>query len=93
MVCEFLLDVTKQDGSEYEPTSLKAFLSSIDRHLRPIHYNHPLINDLRALLQSLWLMCKTYFGMRAGKKNHTLGLGDVSLGVTFETSKECVITF
>ncbi|KAH3856675.1 hypothetical protein DPMN_099267 [Dreissena polymorpha] len=46
----------------------------------------------RALLHSLRLICTTHFRIRAGKKIHTLGLGDVSLGVTFET-KECVITF
>ena len=45
LVCEFLLGVTKKDGSEYEPTSLRAFLSSIDRHLRHMNYKHSLIND------------------------------------------------
>ena len=45
LVCEFLLGVTKKDGSEYEHTSLRAFLSSINRHLMQMNYKHSLIND------------------------------------------------
>jgi len=34
LICLFILGVTKKDGSEYEPTTLRGFVSSIDRHLK-----------------------------------------------------------
>ena len=33
-ICEFLLSVTKKDGNEYEPTTLRGFVSSLDRYLK-----------------------------------------------------------
>jgi hypothetical protein len=35
-LCNFILAVTKNDGSEYEPTTLRGFLGSVDRHLRSV---------------------------------------------------------
>ena len=33
-ICQFLVSVTKKNDEEYEPTSLRSFISSIDRQLR-----------------------------------------------------------
>ena len=33
-ICEFLLSITKKDGNEYEPTTLRGFISSLDRYLK-----------------------------------------------------------
>ncbi|XP_053376908.1 uncharacterized protein KIAA1958-like [Mercenaria mercenaria] len=34
LLCEFILGVTKKDGREYEPTTLRGFISSVDRYLK-----------------------------------------------------------
>jgi len=33
-ICQFLVSVTRKNGEEYEPTSLRSFVSSIDMQLR-----------------------------------------------------------
>ena len=35
----FLLSVTKKDGTEYEPSTLKGFMCSLDRYLRQKNSN------------------------------------------------------
>ena len=34
-----------------------------------------------SLLNSMWLICTTYFGMRTGKETHSLKWGDIRLGL------------
>ena len=41
----FLFSVRKKDGTEYEPVSLRAFISSFERQLRQSNYGHSIIND------------------------------------------------
>ena len=36
-LCNFILAVTKKDGSEYEPTTLRGFIGSVDRHLKSVN--------------------------------------------------------
>ena len=43
-ICKFLLTVRKKDGSEYEPTSLRNFVSSFERHLKKKEYGHSIIS-------------------------------------------------
>ena len=45
LICEFLLGVTKKDGSEYEPTTLRGIIGSIDRYLKHNNSNISLMND------------------------------------------------
>lgn len=45
-ICEFLLSVTRRNGEEYEPTSLRSFVSSIDRHLKLSGSKISILNDL-----------------------------------------------
>ena len=42
---KFVLSVRKRNGEEYEPCSIRAFLQSIDRHLRKNGYPLSLLND------------------------------------------------
>ena len=44
-VSGFLFSVRKKDGTEYEPISLRAFISSFERHLRQSNYGHYIIKD------------------------------------------------
>ena len=41
----FLFAVRKKDGGEYEPTSLRGFLGSFERHLKNKNYGFSIIND------------------------------------------------
>ena len=42
---KFFLSARKRNGEEYEPCSIRAFLQSIDRHLRKNGYPLSLLND------------------------------------------------
>ena len=41
----FFAEIRKNDGSEYEPDSLRTMLSSLDRWLREKGQNHSIIKD------------------------------------------------
>ncbi|XP_053385813.1 uncharacterized protein LOC128550578 [Mercenaria mercenaria] len=43
---EFLLSVTKKDGSEYEPTTLRGLMGSVDRHLRSKNYQYSVMSSI-----------------------------------------------
>ena len=45
MAKKFVLGVTKKNGEEYEPSSLRGFLQSVDRHLRKKECTFSLLND------------------------------------------------
>ncbi|KAH3888866.1 hypothetical protein DPMN_012908 [Dreissena polymorpha] len=45
LICEFLLGVTKKDGLEYEPTTLRGIIGSIDRYLKHNNSYLSLMND------------------------------------------------
>ncbi|CAH3116612.1 unnamed protein product, partial [Porites lobata] len=42
---KFVFAVRKKNGEEYEPSSLRAFIQSIDRHLRKNNYGYSVLND------------------------------------------------
>ena len=46
LISTFLINVKKLDGSEYEPTSLRAYISSLDRHLKVAGYSGSVIGGL-----------------------------------------------
>ena len=45
IIKKFVLAVRKKNGEEYEPSSLRAFIQSIDRHLRKNNYGFSMHND------------------------------------------------
>ncbi|VDN13241.1 unnamed protein product, partial [Dibothriocephalus latus] len=42
---DFILTAKKKDGHEYEPESLKAFVHSLERHLKYHNYPHSVLKD------------------------------------------------
>lgn len=46
LLCRFFLSVRKSDGSNYEPNTLRGFLSSFDRQLRRQNYDYSLSNSV-----------------------------------------------
>ncbi|XP_052276432.1 uncharacterized protein LOC127875412 [Dreissena polymorpha] len=65
-ICGFLLSATKKDGDEYEPTSIRSFVSSIERHLRTKGYKCSVINGVE--------FAKTRQVLKT-KQNHVKSLG------------------
>ena len=41
----FVTEINKKDGKDYEPSSLAAMQSSIDRYLRESNYEHSILNS------------------------------------------------
>jgi hypothetical protein len=68
-LCEFLLGATKPDGKEYEPTTLRGFVSSIDRYLKSKSSKMSIINDVE--------FCKTRMVLKGKQKQlKSLGYGN-----------------
>ena len=44
LIANFLLQVRKKDGEQYEPTSLRSFVSSFDRYLRKKDYSSTIMD-------------------------------------------------
>ena len=45
IIKKFVLDVRKKNGEEHKPSSLRAFIQNIDRHLRKNKYGFYVLND------------------------------------------------
>ena len=45
IIKNFILSVRMQNGKEYEPSSLRAIVQSIDRYLRKKNYAFSVLND------------------------------------------------
>ena len=43
LLCKFFKNVKKSDGNDYEPTTVRGFLSSFDRHLRQYDYGYSIV--------------------------------------------------
>ena len=46
LLCQFLLAVTKKDGSEYEPTTLRGIVSSLERYLKQKQSRVEIMKDI-----------------------------------------------
>ena len=46
VLCKFFLSVRKPDGSNYEPNTLRSFMSSFDRHLRKMKYGFEIVSSI-----------------------------------------------
>ena len=44
VLCAFIVEVKKKDGGEYEPTTLRSFMSSFDHYLRKKGYPTTIID-------------------------------------------------
>ena len=45
IIKKFVLAVRKKNGEQYEPSSIRAFIQSIHRHLRKNNYGFSVLND------------------------------------------------
>jgi len=45
IIKKFVLSVRKKNAEEYKPSSLRAFIQSIDQHLRKNNYGFSMLND------------------------------------------------
>lgn len=61
LMCEllknFIRDVKRKDGSEYEPDSISSIVSSVDRYLRQLGYSHSIMSsaifrDMREMIRT-----------------------------------------
>ena len=43
-----------------------------------------------SLINSMWLICTTHFGMRTGKETHNLKWGDIRLGLDPQSGSEYI---
>ncbi|XP_033730685.1 uncharacterized protein LOC117320126 [Pecten maximus] len=46
LLCKFFIGIRKQDGSNYEPSSLRGFMSSFDRQLRRYDYGYSVVSSV-----------------------------------------------
>ena len=44
-LAEFIRSVRRKDGEDYEPSSLRCLVSSIERHLKKNNYTNSIIDD------------------------------------------------
>ena len=44
-LAKFIRSVRRKDGEDYEPSKLRCFVSSIERHLKKNNYTKSIIND------------------------------------------------
>ena len=42
---EFIVTVKRKDGGHYEPSSLKGFIASFNRHLKKVKYSKSIVED------------------------------------------------
>ncbi|RUA04261.1 MAG: hypothetical protein DSY43_06765 [Gammaproteobacteria bacterium] len=68
-IANFLLQVRKQNGEQYEPTSLRSFISSFDRYLRKKEYPSTIIEGKQFRKTKEVLVAKQKELKKAGKGN------------------------
>lgn len=70
LLSTFLVEVRKTDGSEYEPTTLRSFVSSFDRYLRKKDYPCTIIEgqEFRRTREALVAKQKDLKNSGKGKK-------------------------
>lgn len=83
----FLLSVRRKDGSEYEPTTLRSFVSSINRHLITNGYKFSLMTDVQFRRCRDVLAAKQKQLKSIGKGNKPMAADEISdddLSVMYE---------
>ena len=69
VLCAFIVEVKKKDGGEYEPTTLRSFISSFDRYLRKKGYPTTIIDGQEFRKTRETLVAKQKELKKAGKGN------------------------
>ena len=68
-LAEFILSVRRKDGEDYEPSSLRCLVSSLERHLKKNYYPVSIINDKQFELTRKSLQSKQKELRKAGRGN------------------------
>ncbi|CAG2204141.1 unnamed protein product [Mytilus edulis] len=88
LLANFLITVRKQDGTEYEPSSLKGMMSSVDRKLRRPKYGHSISgdnNDFQLTKDTLKTKMKVLKKQGKGNKpNRAQPLTDMEINSLYE---------
>ena len=71
LLCWFIVEVKKKEGGEYEPTTLRSFISSFDRYLRRKGYPTTIIDGQEFRKTRETLVAKQKELKKAGKGNKT----------------------
>ena len=75
VLCAFIVEVKKKDGGEYEPTTLRSFISSFDRYLRKKGYPTTIIDGQEFRITRETLVAKQKELKKAGKGNNSVKRG------------------
>ena len=73
-----ILFVKKKDGSEYEPSSLRSYICSIDRYLKSKNYNVSIAHDIRFFKAREVLKLKQKQLKGLGKGNKPMAADEIS---------------
>ena len=68
-LAEFIRSVRRKDGEDYEPSSLRCLVSSIERHLKKNNSTKSIINDKEFELFRKCLQAKQKELKKAGREN------------------------
>ena len=71
ILCTFIVEVKKKDGGEYEPTTLRSFISSFDRYFWRKRYPTTIIDGQEFRKTRETLVAKQKELKKAGKGNKT----------------------
>lgn len=88
-LAEFIRSVRRKDGEDYEPSSLRGLVSSIERHLKKNDYPASIINDKQFELTRKSLQSKQKELKKAGRGNKdkaAVALTDDEIDVLYENN-------
>ena len=79
-LAEFIRSVRRKDGGEYEPSSLRSLLASVERHLKKNSYPANIFSDRQFELTRRCLQSKQNELKKAGRGNKEKNLLGLSSG-------------
>lgn len=80
-LCEFILRVRQRDGKEYEPTTLRSIISSLDRYLKEHNYQTSIVRGI-PFRQTMTVLANK------GKDLKKQGKGNKPMAANILTDKE-----
>ena len=69
---EFIVTVKRKDGGDYEPSSLRGFIASFNRHLKNVKYSKSIVEDreLEQTRKALRMLVANSWKKKAGETDH-----------------------
>ncbi|KAK3095913.1 hypothetical protein FSP39_020748 [Pinctada imbricata] len=78
LLISFLMNMKKSDGFDYEPATLRGFISSFDRYLRQHHYGYSISSSRELSAVRETLREKRFFFRREGRGNNPLKVDPIT---------------